>query len=224
MSRINLDDSRIWKPRVTAPTYTHARKELTNNYVIGPNGPSMLFFDPVLGTTTVVLPPIVPGAGQEYYVANLNSGFSLLVQDAVGVFVSPVGPREAALYISHKDGWRVLSPSATNVLGWTSHTVTANFVIPHTASEVFVNRNIAVDGPVTLTLPDAELWYAFHTIPTATLLIVDIFGNMGAPPNDTITINRAGSDLIGSGTSRVINVNFGSWTFRRSIDHRWVTV
>lgn len=93
---------------------------------------------------------------------------------------------------------------------------TATFIIPSTATEIFVS----FAGPVTLTLPDAASWNANNSLGLP-LRIMDI---SGAAATNNITINRAGADTIDGLTSLTISGNYGAFALRVTPSSNWVIV
>jgi hypothetical protein len=71
-------------------------------------------------------------------------------------------------------------------------------------------------GAVSLTLPNT----ADFALDATELMIADI---SGAASSNAITITRAGSDVIGGGTSHTISSDYGSLTLR-ALSGRWVIV
>jgi hypothetical protein len=223
MSRLNLEDSIIRNPRMLSASYGIIRFNLTGTFVIPPDGPTMHFLDPGGADRTVFLPAITPQAGQELYVANMSATKNLLVVDSNGIPVATVLADSTAVFISFIAGWRFLMtaagavtpPIVTEINAWTTQDVTAaTATIAATDSEVYVNRA----GAVTLTLPDAELWFAAHSFKTSSLLIKGINGAEGV---NNILINRAGADVIDSLTSYTITSNFGGVHLRRVAAAKW---
>lgn len=221
--RTNLEHNLIQSARFLNASHGVVRFDLTGSFRIPGDGPTMYFLDPGASTRTVFLPSITPYAGQEYFVANLGAALHLDVVTAEGVAVRSLVGGETGVFISYRSGWRsVLGPSAAaldllnEMLGWTRQVVTtATAVVAATDSEVVVNRA----GAVTLTLPDAETWYAAHDLLTSFLLVQDISGAGGT---NNITINRAGSDTINGATSQVISTDYGNLRFRRVSSGLWV--
>lgn len=219
MSVLNVDEARAWKPWLQTPTQGHIREVLSGTYVVKPDGPAMLFFSGGGVTRQVRLPPILPQAGQKYFIANLDSVGSLTVVTNDGIAVALIGVLETIIVVSHHEGWMVLS-GRVPATQWTRHVVTTDvFEIPETASEVLMNWS--GPGLVTVVLPRNFDWNLFHPRPNSYLMVYDVSGNAVA---NNIRIVAREADTIGSGIERIINTNFGGYTFRRTIPELWVTV
>ena len=221
MSRLNLDEPRAWKPHITTPSLGHVRQLPTRTYAIEPDWPTILAFE-VTGaqlTRTVFLPPILPQAGQKYYITNVSAVGVLRVVSSDGIFVRNVNANDTCLFVSEYKEWTTLYGTSM-ASKWTSHVVTApGFVLPATASEVWVNW--AGPGPMVIVLPWLFEWTPIHDSPAAKLMIYDISGNAIA---NNIQIVVQAADFIGTSQDRIINTNYGGYTFRRGASELWVTI
>lgn len=214
----NSEFSRVYAPRIMKPSNDFMRLSLSGLFVIPPSAPGVLFLNGGLADRTVYLPAISSYAGQEYCIANDGTSNTLNIVDSNGIAVTTIAFGTMKLFMSSPSGWSFSGGSSggsSESSNWTTQTVTAaTGTGVATDSEILVNRA----GTVTITLPDAALWFAQHATPASYLQVLDI---SGAASSNNITIQRAGADTINGLTSVNITSDYSGFKFRRVATNLW---
>jgi hypothetical protein len=218
--RVNLDNSRLHKPRMYSPRMGHVELTLTGSYSIDDtvDAPNVFFFNGGASVRSIFLPAVSPDAGQMVIIANTGNTSNLSILDHNGVGIVTVVPHTMGVFLSSSSGtWSTITSSGP-APSWTSQDVTApTGTIAATDSEVRVNRN----GVVVLTLPNVEAWYMQHQDLQSSLLISDVGGHATA---SNITINPTGPDTINSLASIAITADYGAFRLRRLATGLWSIV
>ncbi len=204
--RNNIEHIHARAIRHSSDKYGIVSATLTGIYRIPADGPSFHFLDPNGSDRTVYLPALSPFGGQQYWIVNLATAtYELDVVDVNGAAVRSLAPETVAIFISSQTGWKFAS-SLPDAIDYLAHELQDPTTVTTTPYVVTAERllRMNVGSAATVTLPAAST----RLSPRRNLIVKDISGAV-LTSDRPITINRASTDVIDTGTSIQVLNDFG---------------
>lgn len=188
-------------------SYGHMTYVLTGDLIVPADGPMLLFLDPGGADRTVYLPALRQSGGQQIWIFNITTAsYVLNVVDADGVAVVAVESELVTVCSANHSTWRPFA--LTNPASITDVTTTPYTVL---YGDTYIRSNIASNSVITLPLAATRDGRAVRIIDASYQI-----GTLGY----TITINRAGSELINGQTSLEI-VSDGGTFLLQPVTNGW---
>lgn len=202
--RNNVEDITARRLRQQSSRYGNLTLRLTGLHVVPDDGPTFHYLDPNGADRTVYLPPLTLFGGQHYWIANLAIATNVLnVVDADGAAIGTIIPGAVAILSSNQSRWFIFQTAGANTEPPVTNVTGAAYNI--STSDTYIRVNYA--GAVVLTLPGAAARNELK------LRVKDVSGNASG---NSITIVRAGGDLIDGQTSLEILSDWGTWELKPS--------